>query len=145
MAQISRYKIHKDVLTRLQSLFFEVVARQNSKDKFMTVLNDLLSSTENIMLSKRIGIVYLLEKKVTIHRICKVLHLSTSTVAHYILKFRDKNSLTNQIVKNIVQKEVIKGTIKDALADLLIQPGIKVGHSRLKYEWEKEREKRKEI
>lgn len=145
MAQISKYKISKDVLARLQLLFFEVIARRNSKDKFMTILNDLLSPTENVMLSKRIGIVYLLEKNVSIHRICKVLHLSTSTVAHYILKFRDKNSLTNQIVKDIVQREAIRGSIKDVLTDLLIQPGIKIGHSRLKYKWEKERERRKEI
>ncbi|MBI4973765.1 helix-turn-helix domain-containing protein [Candidatus Roizmanbacteria bacterium] len=145
MAQISRYEVKEEVLDRLQCLFFDVVAKQHSKENFLTLLNELLSPTERIMLSKRIGIIYLLEKGVAIHRICKALHMSTSTVAQYILRFRDKKSLINQIVKNVIQREKVKGAIKDVFSEFFIQPGIKKGHHYLKYNWDKEKERREEI
>lgn len=145
MAQISRYEVKERVLDRLQCLFFDVVAKQNSKNNFLAILDELLSPTEKIMLSKRIGIIYLLEKGVALDRICKVLHMSTSTVAQYILRFRHKKSLINQIVKNVIQREKIKGVIEDVFEELFIQPGIKKGHHYLKYNWDKEKERRKEI
>ncbi len=145
MAQISKYEIKERVLDRLQCLFFDVVAKQNSKNTFLALLDELLSPTEKIMLSKRIGIIYLLEKGVAIDRICKALHMSTSTVAQYILRFRHKKSLINQIIKSVIQKEKIKNVVTDVFAELFIQPGIRKGHYRLKYEWEKEKKRISEI
>lgn len=145
MAQISKYEVNERVLDRLQCLFFDVVAKQNSINTFMSILDDLLSPTEKIMLSKRIGIIYLLEKGVTIDRISKALHISTSTVAQYILRFRNKKSLINQIVKKVIQREKVKGAIEDVFAELFIQPGIKKGHHYLKYNWDIVKERRNEI
>lgn len=145
MAQISKYEIKEQVSDRLQCLFFDVVAKHNSKNTFLALLDELLSPTEKIMLSKRIGIIYLLEKGVTIDRICKVLHMSTSTVAQYILRFRHKKSLINQIIKSVIRKEKIKNVVADVFAELFIQPGIRKGHYRLKYEWEKEKKRISEI
>src|SRR3989338_7063210 len=98
MTQISKYEIKEQVLDRLQCLFFDVIAKQNSKANFLALLCELLSPTEKIMLFKRIDIIYLLKKGVAIDRICKALHMSTSTVAQYILRFRHKKSLINQIM-----------------------------------------------
>jgi len=137
MTQISKHEIKHQVFDRLQNLFIDVVGKQNSRSDFLALLDELLSPTEKIMLFKRIGIIYLLEKGVAIDQICDALHLSSSTVAQYILRFRHKKSHINQIVKNIICKEKIVGTMRDVFAELFIQPGIKKGHHRLKYGWDK--------
>ncbi|MBI4009107.1 hypothetical protein HY357_02645 [Candidatus Roizmanbacteria bacterium] len=128
---------------RIYQLFFEIFSRTHSKDSFLLILDDILTPVEKIMLAKRIGMIYLLIKKVDNSIIAETLKVSTSTVSIYSVQFYKRNSKVVEIIKNMLIKEKLLGFLDDVFADLFIQPGIKIGHHDLKWQHKLIQEKRK--
>ncbi len=84
MAMISKNPLRNDVLERVFNLFFEVLGKRDNKEEFIDIASNILSSSEKIMIAKRIAILYLLLKKIDYQIICEILKVSASTV----FKFR---------------------------------------------------------
>lgn len=83
MVRLSRFKLSDVQLEKLFSLFFEIVGKNKNKADFQKIISDILSSTERIMIAKRIAIMYLLMKQIDHRTICLVLKVSTATVAKF--------------------------------------------------------------
>ena len=64
MVHLSKKYLDKTKLLKLYQLFFEIISRTYDKSEFYEVLNDFISPLEQIMIAKRIAIVYLLTKKI---------------------------------------------------------------------------------
>jgi uncharacterized protein YerC len=143
MVQISKQKIPDKILVRIYQLFFEVFLKSRSKDDFMALTDDIFTPTEKIMIAKRIGIIYLLIKGVRQDEISQALKVSSSTVATYSLHFYKLNSKIVEVIKDLLLREKTLGFLEDVFTELFIQPGIKIGHYKLKFEHEKRREERK--
>lgn len=142
---ISKRPIKEEMLIRLYRLFFEIITKADSKADFLLLMNEILSPTEKIMIAKRIGIVYLLIKKVDHRTIRDVLKVSTATTEKYALYFHNKNSYLVNIIRGMLIKEKTMGFLEDFLAGLMIQPGIKIGHHKLAWEHKKRQEERKTL
>lgn len=62
MAQVSKRFLHKKVEERILDLFWTSLSSLSTKQKVALFLDDLLTSTEKLMLSKRLAIAFMLMK-----------------------------------------------------------------------------------
>lgn len=143
MTRISKRKIPDKYLIKIYQLFFEVIARPSSKDNFLLLLDDIFSPTEKIMLAKRIGIIYLIIKKVDQRTIADILKVSTSTVSKFALIFNEKQSQLISLINTMLNKEKILNFMDDLLSDFFIQPGFKIGHYQSYLDHKRRQEERK--
>lgn len=107
MTRISKRVLKEEVLLKLYRLFFEVISQYNSQENFLNLIDDILSPTEKIMLTKRVAIIYLLIKGVGYRDISEVLKVSTGTVVLYAAKFYKKNSKLVEMLQKMLKKEKI--------------------------------------
>lgn len=125
MVQISRRRIKEEVLNKLLDIFLSSILKIRDKKSAERFFAEFLTSTEKIMLTKRIVCMYLLFKKVPIREIADVLKLSTSTVGKYSL-FMSKNKTINEIFEKILFKESLIKLI-DTVIHEYISPPTKYG------------------
>jgi len=145
MGRISKQFVKQEILTKLYRLFFEVISRSDDQQSFTLLIDDILSPTEKIIIAKRIGIIYLLIKKVDYRTISETLKVSTATVLFYSAVFKEKQTRIVNLIKQMLKKEKVLGFLEDVFADLMIHPGIYIGHHKLKWEHEKKKEERKTL
>lgn len=122
MTHISQYKLDDNVLERLFQLFFEIVGKREDREEFHEILIDILSPVERIMIAKRIAIIYLLMKQIDYTNICKVLKVSTATVAKFNL-LMEKSRGVVPLFKKIVRNEKMGLFLMELFNDLF-PPGM---------------------
>ena len=127
MTRISKRVLKEEVLLKLYRLFFEVISQYNNQENFLNLIDDILSPTEKIMLTKRVAIIYLLIKGVSYRDISEALKVSTGTVVLYAAKFYKKDSQLVGMIKKMLKKEKFFNFLEDIFAGLTIQPGVKIG------------------
>ena len=128
MVNLSKIPVDQKKLSKLYHLLFEIVNKVRDKDDFLGLIKDILSPSEQLMVAKRIAIIYLLMKGVDQSAIAEYLKTSRATVAKFSLLFYDKETQLIAIISKLLSKEKISHFLEDLFADLFIQPGIKIGH-----------------
>jgi len=128
MVHLSRFPIDDKKLSNVFSLLFEIVDSTSDQNDFLLLIKDIISPPEQIMVAKRMAIVYLLIKGVQNNDIVDYLKVSSATVAKFSLLFYEKDTLLILTIKRLLKKEKISNFFEDLFADLFIQPGIKIGH-----------------
>jgi len=139
MVRNSRHIIKKEVLKGIYQLFFEVVSKGKNKNDFFQIFDEIISPSEKIMIAKRVAIIYLLANKINIREIVNTLKVSSATVAKYVLLFSNHESRLINIFKIILKNRKVKNFLIDIFSDLIIQPGIKIGHWKLYKQHENEK------
>ncbi len=145
MVHLSKRKLEKTDLIKLFKLFYEILNKSEDADDFLELAKDVLSPPEQIMIAKRIAIIYLLIKKVGTKDIVDYLKVSGSTVTKFNLLFWEKESRIIKVFKQTIRREKVKNMLTDILADFYIQPGLKIGHHQMAWEHKKRKEERKMI
>lgn len=82
MPHISQKKLDKKTKTRLEKQLYTLLRDTGSKTR-VQVLEELLTKTETIMLAKRIGMILLIKKKVSLYKISNLLGVSPSTAERF--------------------------------------------------------------
>lgn len=143
MTQVSRFKLKDHVLERLFDLFFEIVGKNKSREEFTLIINDVLSSTEKIMIAKRIAIVYLLLKGIDYRNFCKTIKVSSATVSKYKILVERSGGLVPAFEKIIRDDKIVE--FLEGFLIMLFPPGtpginwsaawqVKIEHERSKKE-----------
>lgn len=145
MTNISKRPIDEKKLFKIYQLFFEVINNAEDKDEFFELIQDILTPVEQIMIAKRIAIIYLLTKKIEQVDIAEHIKVSRATVGRFNLLFYMKNTKLIKIIESFINNEKIGHFLEDLFADIIIHPGIYIGHHKLKWEHEKRKEERKMI
>jgi Trp operon repressor len=112
MTRISKYRVDDKVLKKLYLLMFEVISSMNRKERFEGIMNELLSPTEKIMISKRVAIIYLLMKNVDYLVISDVLKVSSRTVAKFY-SIMKKGKEIKSIMEGLIGNEKVKDFFKE--------------------------------
>ena len=86
MTHVSKRELDKRTFDKLFKQFVGVLQRAQNKNKFLFVLDELLTETEKIMLAKRLAIALLLFGDTPQHRIAEALFVSPTTVSKMSLK-----------------------------------------------------------
>lgn len=107
MAQISKYRLPEKTESEIRSLFAEVISMLSIKDDIFAFLEDFLSPTERIVLSKRITIALLLKKGYSYEAIKKVLNVSSPTVADVNQKLKFSGQGYHRVLDKILRYQKI--------------------------------------
>ncbi|KKP62920.1 MAG: hypothetical protein UR56_C0003G0027 [Candidatus Roizmanbacteria bacterium GW2011_GWC2_34_23] len=145
MTRVSKKYIKEEIITKLYRLFFEVFSRSDNQRSFLSLIDDILSPAEKIMIAKRLGMIYLLIKGVDFRTIADTLKVSTSTVLFYSVVYKEKKVQTTRLIEQMLKKEKVLNFLEDLFADLTIHPGIYIGHHKLNWEHKKRKEERKTL
>lgn len=138
MVNISKRPVDEKKLFKLYQLFFEVVESAGDRDGFLELIQDILTPIEQVMIAKRIAIIYLLLKNVDQKDIVEYVKVSRSTVSKFKLLFYQKNSKLIRIIESLLKNEKISHFFEDIFADLFTRVGY---YHDKQLEWQRERRK----
>ena len=99
MAQISKRKVAKTIEIKMLNTLWEAIAKLKSQKEIQSFLNDLLSPTERIMVTKRLAIAALLLKKYNYESIMEIVKVSNGTVAKIAFVLNSNVGYKNTINK----------------------------------------------
>lgn len=108
MTQISRYPISKAVYERIVEVFFGILVRIKTKKEARQFLEDFLTPTEQVMLTKRLAIAFLLEKSYDHRTIAKVLRVSSGTIARVNLVKKYGGDGYQKMIGKLMRDELIE-------------------------------------
>lgn len=131
MPHVSKRKLDQKTFDKIFKKLVIVLERAQSKQKLISVLDELLTETEKIMLAKRLAIILLLCGETPQHRIAEVLLVSPTTVSKIALQVEIGKY---DSIKNISTKEKID--LEQAVWLLLTAGGIMPPRTGSKY-WRK--------
>lgn len=119
MTQVSKYPISENIYNRCWEIFAKtLIGIKNSKDA-NEIVDDLLTPTERIMLTKRLAIAYLLTQGYEYREINKILHVSFQTVSvvHNSLKYGSNGykKAVDRILKDEGLKEILNKTAQSLI------------------------------
>jgi len=80
MTRTSKQKIEKTTWRSIHNQFNKTLLNLKSNNAGQKFLNDLLTESETVMLSKRLSIIFLILEKVPQRKIAEALKVSTSTI-----------------------------------------------------------------
>lgn len=143
MTRISKRKLSDEALLKIYNLFFEIVHRSRNREHFLEILGDILSPTEKIMIAKRVAILFLLLKEIEQRTIARVLKVSTATTSKFANLFFNKDSKTMQILRQLISQEKTMDFLEDIFMSIFNQPGIKIGHWKMYWDYERKKERKK--
>lgn len=145
MVNLTKKYVEEKKLVKIYQLMFEILNKADDKDDFLGIIKDILSPPEQLMVAKRIAIIYLLLKGIDHTTIAKYLKSSRATVAKFSLLFYDKETKLIGIIGELLNKESISHFFEDLFADIFIQPGLKIGHWQMHWDHKRRQTERKMI
>ena len=145
MVNISKRPVDEKKLFKLYQLLFEVINNVDNKDDFFELIKDILTPVEQIMIAKRVAIIYLLIKHVEQVVIAEHIKVSRATVAKFNLLFYEKKTRLIKIIESFLKNEKIGHFFEDLFADIFIQPGLKIGHWQSYWDHKRRQNERKMI
>lgn len=143
MAQVSKHPLSPEVEKKLYQVFIDSIKNSRTSSDVVHFLNDLLSSTEKIMLAKRVGIAFLLLRgELTYEEISRTAKVSYGTIAkiHAVLALQGTGY--RKIISGMLKKKAIKNALSEFVDILTPLPskGSTWGKwKKMKLEMEKER------
>lgn len=108
MPQVSKYPISQAVYDQIFELLLRVFSDSLTKDDASSLLQDLLTPTERIVLAKRLAIALLLSKKYSYAEIGKVLRVSKPTIAMVNLSLKYEGRGFKRFTERILKEEKIR-------------------------------------
>lgn len=121
MTQVSKRVIQQKVQDRIFTLFVASILKCNSKEIAVALIEDLLTPTERIMLSKRFSIAYMLLKGYDYDSISEILKVSRTTIGKVSYWLKEKGSGMRTIIQKIQRDDSIRHIleeIQDSVAEL---------------------------
>ena len=88
MTYVSKKPLKKDVKKRLDEQFIKTIVALRTTPGGKNFISELLTESEQIMLAKRLMMIFMLAEGISQYRIKQLLHVSSSTVAHIGLGFK---------------------------------------------------------
>lgn len=128
MVHVSGAKLQKDSLTKVNSLLYKILGTTGSESDFHQLFTEIFSKKEQILIAKRIVILYLLIKGVNQSDIKEALKVSSATVTKYATFLKDRNTPLIMIMKHHLKQEKFMNVLEDIFYTMFLQPGIKRGH-----------------
>lgn len=145
MTQVSKYPISKAVEKRIFEIFFSTIVNLRSSEDVASFLEDFLTPTEKMMLTKRLAVAVMLAKGYDYRAIRKTLRVSFQMIASVNLWFKYKGKGYQKVIERILREEKADEfwqKIDNVLGDIVPPKGQNWSYWR-KEKWQKKIEKAK--
>lgn len=126
MTQVSRRYLPSNVSSQIFEMFLSALSSLSTPTKVNIFITDLLSPTEQVMLSKRLAIAYMLEKKYTQRRIMDILKVSLTTINKISLSMKKPKGGYRTVIRHMLTIQNISdffNQIEEKLDQLLPPKG----------------------
>jgi Trp operon repressor len=119
MPQVSKNPLSPKIEKRVFSVFISSIKNAKSNQDVLDLLNDLLTPTERIMISKRLSVAFLLvEGKYTMRGISKILKVSLGTVAKTQATLTLQGKGYRKTINRMLRKKALKAILHE-LAEVI--------------------------
>ncbi len=121
MTQVSRRFVSKKTEERILNLFVSAVVLVQTPKSAVSLIDDLLTPTEKVMLSKRFSVAFMLLEGYDYDQIQTALKVSSATVGRVALWLKTKGAGIREIRGKIKTNESLKEVwedIKDSFIEL---------------------------
>jgi len=146
MSQISKRFLNQKTQDRIFTLFISSIVICDSKDIAVSLIKDLFTPTERVMLSKRFSIAYMLLEGYDYASITEALKVSSTTIGHVSLWLKEKGGGFRDVISKIKRNESMRNIlsdIRDAMEELILEaPGQNWSRSK-KILWERRQARKK--
>lgn len=146
MGQVSKRQLSSKTKERIFSLFLNGISLCSSADKAASLIDDLLTQTEKIMVAKRFCIAFMLTNGYDYRTIQDTLKVSLTTIGTVALWLKEKGNGYRMIFKMIRKKESaqkIWEEIADGVEDYMsLVPGRNWSETRRQL-WQNRRDRQK--
>ena len=120
MAQVSKYLLSDKIKSEINSLFLETFPLLYRQEDILNFIEDFLSPTERIVLSKRLTIALMLKRGYSYEAIKKLIKVSQATIADVNLKLKYSGKGYHKILDKILIEKKIVG-IFDAIEKFALE------------------------
>lgn len=112
---VSRFRLRPEVWDRIFNLFSDSLRGIRDKERFELFLDDFLSPTEKIMLSKRFATAVLLAKGNSYDEIKQTLRVTSATIAKMNIYIKYGAKGLNKTIQDVLKKDVAKILLEEML------------------------------
>jgi hypothetical protein len=123
--QISKKPLSDRIFSKMYLLLFNLFTKKRNQKEFINIFNELFSIKEQIMIIKRIALMYLLTKNITVLEVSRILKVSPCTVSKFSILAKKSDYLIN-FFKRADRREKILNLLEDIYL-ILISPPTKYG------------------
>ncbi|OGG20048.1 hypothetical protein A3D03_03305 [Candidatus Gottesmanbacteria bacterium RIFCSPHIGHO2_02_FULL_40_13] len=113
MSQISRRFLQQKTEDRIITLFTDSILLCDTREKSVSFINDLLTPTEKVMLSKRFSIAFMLLEKYDYNTISQILKVSRATIGKVSNWLKEKGDGFREVVDRLKQKDFTREVISE--------------------------------
>lgn len=142
MVHVSGARLRQDALNKINLLLYKVIRTTKNVDDFQQLFTEIFSKKEQILIAKRVVIMYLLIKDIPQREIARALKVSTATVTKYATFLKDRKTPLTKLMSYHLKQEAIENLLEDIFFNLFVQPGIKIGHWNSYWQHQKRKAKR---
>jgi uncharacterized protein YerC len=116
VTQISKYKLKKEVETRIYDLLSGVLAEIKNKDEVNGFLEDFFSPTEKTVMAKRLAIAVLIAKGNDYQQIRQILKVTPVTISKMSLRMKYGNGSVKKVADRIANSDDNKALLEELLS-----------------------------
>lgn len=122
MSQVSKRFLQQKTKDRIIALFTDSIVLCDTREKSISFLDDLLTPTEKVMLSKRFSIAFMLLENYDYVTISQILKVSKATIAKVSNWLQEKGNGFRKIYEQLKQKDLtreVMNEIKDIIEEFI--------------------------
>ncbi|MBN1263510.1 MAG: hypothetical protein JW991_04095 [Candidatus Pacebacteria bacterium] len=108
MPQISKFEINQKISKRITEVFLNSILKIKNKKEAIDFFSDLLTSTEQTMLIKRLAIAVLAGKNYSYESIMDILKVSRATISSVKNVINQSEGGYDKVIKRLLKEEKIK-------------------------------------
>ncbi len=117
MTQVSKRLLNKNIEARVYKIFSSTIRKLQKDDEVENFLDDLLSPTEKLMLSKRLAIAILLLRQWRYQDISDILKVTFTTIAKVQMWLKSQGKGFNKALEMLEKEEKVEKLI-DGIEEL---------------------------
>ena len=119
MTQVSRRIISQKVQERIFHLFTNALVKCDSRASASSFIEDMFTPTEQVMLSKRFSIAFMLIEGYSYETIRRMLKVSTATIGRVAMWLKIKGEEVRSIINRIKRDESMKKIVADVTDSII--------------------------
>lgn len=116
MPHVSKKFLQKEIYNEIYNTFIELLASLKSKKESKSLIDNVLTKTERLMIAKRIAVISMLVDDESYYKIAEKLKISPSTAAR--LAWDYESNQFSFIVKKLQDRDSVFFNLKKVLSSL---------------------------